>query len=122
MNILVTMAALAFTFGIGGVEAWTVQDPAIGFEHVPHEIQVVQPAQCLTAAIEWVDGSPKLANSLDRVRSGGLEPGEIRLAMVGPFIWVAVGYPGNQPPDSIDMVVWSVEVFPGDEVFTVCLP
>ncbi len=122
MNILVTMAAIAFTLGIGGVEAWTVQDPAVGFVHVPHEVEVVQPDQCVTAGITWVDGYPKIANSLDRTYTGGLEQGMIRMSMVGSYVWVAVGYVGNQPPSSIDMVSWSIPVVDGDSEGTACLP
>ncbi len=125
MNILVTMAAIAFTLGIGGVEVWTVTDPAEGFVHAPHEVVEViveQPAQCVTADITWVDGYPMLANSLDRTYTGGLEQGMIRMSMVGSYVWVAVGYVGNQPPSSIDMVSWSIPVVEGDEQVTACLP
>lgn len=128
MNILVTMAAIAFTLGVGGQEVWTVQDPAIGFEHVSHEIaeviveQPAQPAQCVSAPIEWADGSPTLGGYDTWVFTGGVETGQVRLAVVGRFVWVATGYLGNQPPASWDMVIWSVEVFEGDEAVKVCLP
>jgi len=120
MNILVTMAAIAFTLGIGGqAEVWTVTDPPVGFEHVPHETVIEQPAQCVTAGIIW-DGSPRLENGLDWVYDGGIEPGMIRLTIVGRYVWVAVGYTAQT--DSRDMVIWSVPVVDGDEQVTACLP
>ena len=122
MNILVTMAAIAFTLGIGGqAEVWSVTDPSVGFVHVEHTVQVEQPVQCVTMPITIEGGSPKLGGSDTQVYTGGLEPGMIRMSMVGYFVNVAVGYPGDQPPSSAEMVVWSIDATGLSEV-TVCLP
>ena len=123
MNILAAMAAIAFTLGLGGqAEVWGVTDPGVGFVHVEHTVQVEQPAQCATAQITTDgDGYVKLAPSDTWVLTGGLELGQVRMSMVGPYVNIAVGYPGNQPPSSAEMVVWSIDATDLDGV-TVCLP
>ena len=123
MNILAAMAAIAFTLNIGGAtEVWGVTDPGIGFVHIEHEVQVEQPGQCATAQITTDgDGFVKLAPSDTWVLIGGLELGQVRMSMVGHFINVAVGYPGDQPPSSAELVLWSIDATGLDKV-TVCLP
>ena len=125
MNILAAMAAIAFTLGIGGTtEVWGVTDPGVGFVHVAHEVQVQieQPGQCATAQIATdSDGFVKLAPSDTWVLTGGLELGQVRMSMVGHFVNVAVGYPGDRPPSSAELVLWSIDATGLDKV-TVCLP
>ncbi len=122
MNILVTMAAIAFTLGIGGqAEVWGVTDPGVGFVHVAHEVQVEQPAQCATAQIITDGQFVKLAPSDTWILTGGLELGQVRMSMVGHYVNIAFGYPGDQPPSSAEMVVWSIDATDLNKV-TVCLP
>ena len=118
MKIFAGMAAIAFIMGITGQEIWTVEDPVIGFEYVAEVVE--QPEQCLTAQIETDGQFVKFGNSDDWILTGGLEQGRIRIALVGKFVWVATGY--DDAIDSIDMVIWSVPVEPGDDSVTICIP
>ena len=115
MKVLVAMAAIAITLGLNGTaEIWELPtDPEQNWVQVAAPASVDERA-CVTIPIHGdEEGFLFLGPESEFTHTGGLDVGDVRVALIGPFLNIAFGQSGVS---SWDMVLTSIDVSSMDEV------
>ena len=120
MKVLAAMAAIAITLGLNGTaEVWELPaDPTQNWVQVAAPATVVDERACLTVPIHTDDdeGFLLLGPESEFTHTGGLTVGDVRVALIGPYLNIGFGQSGVS---SWDMVLTSIDVTGLAEV-TIC--